>query len=124
MPHPTAPDASDEPTETATATHTPGPWRISSFEPSSGGTNRMVMGADNFAVAYISGRTEAEHEADARLIAASPSLFAVLTGAGGISPEEMEDAADLVEAENGYLGRQLRGAAIAARAAIAKATQP
>jgi hypothetical protein len=57
-----------------------GPWRVSGFEISADGDNRMVMGADGFAVAYISGRSRAEHEAIATLIAASPCMYEALDG--------------------------------------------
>jgi hypothetical protein len=57
------------------AKHTPGPWRISGFEIRADGDTRVVMGADGFSVCYISGRTKAEHEADAALIAAAPHLL-------------------------------------------------
>jgi hypothetical protein len=58
--------------------HTPGPWRISGFEPSANGKDRVVMGADGFGVAWLSGRTLEEHEADAQLIAAAPELLDAL----------------------------------------------
>lgn len=63
---------------------TPGPWRVSTFEVEPGGANRMVMGGDNFAVAYVSGRTEPEHDTVADLIVAlvnaAPALLAAAEG--------------------------------------------
>lgn len=59
-------------------TPTPGPWRVSDFERRAGGVTRHVMGADDFAVAYLDGRSAEEHEANARLIAAAPEMLAAL----------------------------------------------
>lgn len=44
-----------------------GQLRISGFETLSGGKDRTIMGSDNFSVAYVSGRSEAEHQAIADL---------------------------------------------------------
>lgn len=41
----------------------------------------MVMGADDYSVAYVSGRSEAEHDADAALIAAAPEMYEALEAA-------------------------------------------
>lgn len=57
---------------------TVGPWRISPFEVNNGAPNRVVMGADGYGVAWLNGRSEAEHDADAHLIAAAPALYEAL----------------------------------------------
>lgn len=57
------------------------PWRVSTFELNTGGKDRMVMGADNFAVAYVSGRSAEEHDYIANLIASAPTLAARLRAA-------------------------------------------
>lgn len=60
---------------TPVADATPRPWRISPFEVNAGGVNRMIMGADNFAVAYVNGRTAEENAADAALIIEAVNAF-------------------------------------------------
>lgn len=57
------------------------PWHISSFEVNAGGDCRTIMGADNFSVAYISGRTRAEHEAIAALVTAAPDMAEAIAAA-------------------------------------------
>ena len=57
---------------------TPGPWHISDFEPNAGGTDRVVMGADGYGVAWLHGRSVEEHETDAHAIAAVPQLVEAL----------------------------------------------
>ncbi len=58
--------------------HTPGPWRVSSFEVSAGAVGRTVMGADDFSIGYIGERDREENEANARLIAAAPRMYDIL----------------------------------------------
>lgn len=48
---------------------TRGPWRVSDFERLSGGENRVLMGDDNYMLGYVTGRSEQEHDRDARFIA-------------------------------------------------------
>ncbi len=50
-------------------------------------------------------------------------LEGLLTSSSGISASDLEDAADLVAGENGYLSRQLSGAAVAFRAALTRADE-
>jgi citrate lyase alpha subunit len=47
------------------------PWRISSFELNAGGSQRVIMGSDGFGIAWIMGRSEAEHDAIANAIIAA-----------------------------------------------------
>lgn len=60
---------------------TPGELRISAFEPISGGTARMIMGEDNFAIAYVGHRSEAENNALAELFVATVNALPTLLAA-------------------------------------------
>ena len=58
---------------------TKGPWRVSAFEEAAEGKERVVMGADNYGVAWIMGRTLAEHVRDALFLSlANPSAIEAL----------------------------------------------
>lgn len=48
---------------------TQGTRRVSEFERISGGSDRVLMGEDNYLIAYFSGRTEPEHDRDAEFSA-------------------------------------------------------
>lgn len=58
---------------------------------------------------------DAVAEANARLIAAAPDLYEACC------PSDLEDAADIVEAENAFLASELRKQATKQRAALSKA---
>jgi hypothetical protein len=106
------------------------PWHISRFEVTNSGKNRMVMGADNFSIAYVSGRSEDEHVAIANLIAAAPDMLAALQAL--VAPHYDEDGvvdpstAITIVGENRRGEKQLKGSFMEAleraRAAIARAT--
>lgn len=49
--------------------HTPGELHVSAFEILSGGSTRMLMGDDNFSIAYVGERSETENVANAARIA-------------------------------------------------------
>jgi hypothetical protein len=69
------------------------PWRISTFESGSGGFNRCIMGADDFAICYISGRSQGEHEAIADFIVAA-SQAALATPSPRADDEYVPDEVD------------------------------
>jgi hypothetical protein len=59
--------------ETIMKTFTPGPWRVSGFEKTV--PSRMVMGSDDFSVAFVDGRSQEENEANASAIAVLPEAL-------------------------------------------------
>jgi hypothetical protein len=94
--------------------HTPLPWRVSDFERRSGGVQRMLMGADDFAVGYIAERAAAENQANAALIVRAVNCHEELLSCLLAYVEIEEDAAP----------RSMSPLRLRSRAAIAKATQP
>ncbi len=105
--------------------HTKGPWNVCAYGRfpginAAGGTSIVVYGDGSDEYMGIRG-TEPHEPADevaanARLIASAPDFFAACV------PSDLEDAADIVEAENSFLASELRKQATAQRAAIARAT--
>jgi hypothetical protein len=78
---------------------TPGPWRVSDFERLSGGDNRALMGADNYMIGYISGRSEPEHDRDAAFIATfNPSRVLALLLELEAVKEQLKEAGTYTEA--------------------------
>lgn len=106
---------------TATAAHTPGPWRISSVRTRESGEPVLQICADGkcYAMVFYSDKTPAQHAAsyaDARLIAAAPDMLAALTAL-------LERHWQLVMCGDcGNWDVETEKEVIAARAAIAKAT--
>lgn len=114
--------------------HTPGPWVAGWNGGLTGPTcpvSKPFVGSDEWlpiacgqeCIAVVATPVKewgvkGDLNANARLISAAPELLACAV------PSDLEDAADIVEAENGFLARELRRQAAAQRAAIAKATQP
>ena len=88
------------------AQHTPAPWYWSDNVPEAPPTYCAIVDADGFTIAEPSPMGEA----DARLIASAPELLIALR-------DLLEDAVAL-----GICESNMSGSAVAARAAIAKAT--
>ena len=86
--------------------HTPGPWYWSDNVPDFPKTHCIIVDADGFTIAEPSPMSET----DARLIAAAPDLLIALR-------DLLEDAVAL-----GICESNMSGSAVAARAAIARAT--
>lgn len=91
-------------------THTPGPWRLLDNAILSDHINY----AGNFIVTELSHRADAEHSANARLIAAAPELLAALKdaesamrGAGNVKGDR--------NAEDAFAAVQLRVSAAIAK---------
>jgi hypothetical protein len=105
--------------DAAGSAHTPGPWSVA--EPDANG--QPIVRAEHFEVAtcwhHCVGSIEREARANARLIAAAPDLLAALKPFAdlGVSsgPDDEWDTAPY---------RLTRGAIRAARAALAKASEP
>ena len=101
------------------ATHTPGPWHV-------GGNGTVVYASDGWAITvttmvHVRDNTIELAKANAMLIAAAPDMLAVLAGCADALSESGKDFAihnPLAVRPNLY---ELH--AIAARAAILKATQ-
>lgn len=96
--------------------HTPGPWDV---EPK--GPRHFVDGADGLTVAYLDRagvRERAEIEANARLIASAPDLYAALENQVNCWDAMLEHAERLDDSGMAY---SCRNAIHHARAAIAKA---
>ena len=89
-----------------TTQHTPAPWYWSDNVPDFPKNHCIIVDADGFTIAEPSPMGEA----DARLIAAAPELLIALR-------DLLEDAIAL-----GICESNMSGSAVAARAAIAKAT--
>lgn len=105
------------------AKHTPGPWEFgygytpgaSSFDLYGPG-GREVIASASYENMWLSAYDADTNAANARLIASAPDFFAACV------PSDLEDAADIVGAENSFLASELRKQATAQRAAIARAT--
>jgi hypothetical protein len=78
-----------------TTGHTPTPWRVSGFEQVAGGGSRVIMGADNFSIAYVMDRTPAENDADAAFIVEAVNSHATLKARAA----ELEGALETAESE-------------------------
>jgi hypothetical protein len=111
------------------AKHTPGPWR--SIIDDTGGQwsgwplcitaeneddKTVVRTGGQWPYEWDAATSQREAVANASLIASAPDFFAACV------PSDLEDAADIVEAENSFLAAELRKQATAQRAAIRKAT--
>lgn len=76
---------------------TPGPLRISPFEITTGSTARMIMGADDFSVAYIGERGVEENHANAELFASARTELPRLAQAYKEAMAWLEDTVRLAE---------------------------